>query len=72
MRLGELSPEVLAALNAERFEHPHPEVSRKMRVVWLRSQGFDQATCATIADGRCVLYLQQFQEGWLNRLRQLR
>ena len=50
MRLGELSSEVLAALNAERFEHPHPEVRRKMRRVWLRSQGFDQATCATIAD----------------------
>ena len=75
MRLSELSLEVVAAVNRERFEHSHPEVRRKMLVVWLRSQGFDQATCATIADVsvRTVRrYLQQFQEGGLDRLRQIR
>ena len=75
MRLSESSLEVVAAVNRERFEHSHPEVRRKMLVVWLRSQGFDQATCATIADVsvRTVRrYLQQFQEGGLDRLRQIR
>ena len=75
MRLREISSEVVAALNAERFEHPHPEVRRKMLVVWLRSRGFDQATCPTIADVsvRTVRrYLDQFQEGGLDRLRQIR
>ena len=75
MRALECSAETVAVLNAERFSHPHPEVRRKMLVVWLRAQGFDQVTCASIADvsERTVRrYLDQFCEGGLERLREIR
>ena len=63
MRALECSAETVAVLDAERFSHPHPEVRRQMLVVWLRTQGFDQVTCARIADvsERTVRrYLDQF------------
>ncbi len=34
----EFSPEEVEALRYWRFHHPHPQVQRKMEIVYLRSQ----------------------------------
>ena len=34
-----LSSEEVSTLNHERFYHPHPQVRRRMTVVWMRAQG---------------------------------
>jgi DNA-binding NarL/FixJ family response regulator len=35
----EFTPEVIEALNYERFHHPVPLVQRRMEVLWLKSHG---------------------------------
>lgn len=39
----------LAALGAERYEHPDPRVQQRMEVLWLISQGETQARCGQLA-----------------------
>jgi hypothetical protein len=46
----EISNEVKKILNKERFEHPHPEVRRRMTVAWMQTQNFSQQQCALIAN----------------------
>jgi len=75
MRELEFSAEVVRELDRERFEHPHPEVRRRMMVVWTWSQDFSQRNCARVggvSERTVRRYLKGFQEGGLERLRELR
>lgn len=74
MRIFTFSPEVLAEIRHDRYHHPHPRVQRKMEVLWLKSQGLTHAEIADLAavSPRSVQrYLDEYQQGGLNRIRLL-
>jgi transposase len=74
MRTFTFSDEVLAAIRHDRYHHPHPRVQRKMEVLWLKSQGLthtDIARLADVAPRSVQRYLDDFEQGGLERLRQL-
>jgi transposase len=74
MRAFVFGEEVLAEIRHERYHHPHPRVQRKMEVLWLKSRGLTHAEIAALADvsPRSVQrYLDEFQEGGLDRVRRL-
>jgi transposase len=74
MREFSFSEEVLAEIRHDRYHHPHPRVQRKMEVLWLKSRGLTHADIAACADGspRSVQrYLDEFEEGGLDRIRRL-
>jgi transposase len=74
MRQFTFSEEVAAEIRRDRYHHPHPRVQRKMEVLWLKSQGLTHADIATLADvsPRSVQrYLDEFEQGGLQRIRQL-
>ena len=74
MRAFTFNPDVLAEIRHDRYHHPHPRVQRKMEVLWLKSQGFTHYQIATLADvsPRSVQrYLDEFEEGGLQRIRRL-
>src|SRR5215471_3534390 len=74
MRAFTLSPDVLAETRNDRYYHPHPRVRRKMEVLWLKSRGLTHADIAELADvsPRSVQrYLDEFEQGGLDRLRRL-
>jgi transposase len=65
---------VLAQIRHDRYHHPHPRVQRKMEVLWLKSRGLTHQDIAALADvsPRSVQrYLDEYQEGGLDRVRQL-
>ena len=75
MRKVEFSDTVVKELDRERFEHPHPKVRRRMMAVWLWSQHFNQRDCARIcglSERSVRRYLEGFQRGGLEGLRELR
>ncbi len=74
MRAFTFSPEVLAEIRHDRYHHPHPRVQRKMEVLWLKSRGFTHQEIASLADvsPRSVQrYLDEFEQGGLQRIRRL-
>ena len=74
MRTFTFSAAVLAEIRHDRYHHPHPRVQRKMEVLWLKSQGLTHADIARLADvaPRSVQrYLDDFEHGGLDRVRQL-
>lgn len=74
MREFSFSEEVLAEIRHDRYNHPHPRVQRKMEVLWLKSLGLTHADIAAFADvsPRSVQrYLDEFEEGGLDRVRRL-
>ena len=74
MRVFAFSPEVLAEIRHDRYHHPHPRVQRKMEVLWLKSLGLTHADIAEFADTspRSVQrYLDEFEQGGLDRVRRL-
>jgi transposase len=74
MRQFTFTPEVLNVLKHERFHHPHPRVQLKMEVLWLKSQGLTHVAIARLAgvSRRSVQrYLDEFDEGGLERIRSL-
>lgn len=74
MRAFSFSEEVLAEIRHDRYHHPHPRVQRKMEVLWLKSLGLTHADIAAFADvsPRSVQrYLDEYQEGGLDRIRRL-
>ena len=74
MRAFSFSKEVLAEIRHDRYHHPHPRVQRKMEVLWLKSLGLTHADIAEFADvsPRSVQrYLDEYQEGGLDRIRRL-
>ena len=74
MRAFSFREEVLAEIRHDRYHHPHPRVQRKMEVLWLKSRGLTHAVIAEYADvsPRSVQrYLDEFEQGGLDRLRRL-
>ena len=66
--------EVLAQIRHDRYHHPHPRVQRKMEVLWLKSRGLthaDIAECADVSPRSVQRYLDEYQQGGLDRLRRL-
>jgi len=74
MRAFTFRPDVLAQIRHDRYHHPHPRVQRKMEVLWLKSRGLTHADIAELADvsPRSVQrYLDEFEQGGLDRVRHL-
>jgi transposase len=70
----EFSDEDKAALNYERYNHPHPFVQRKMEALWLKSQELPHKeicrltnVCSTTLTG----YLRDYQQGGIEALKSL-
>src|SRR5262245_32434450 len=74
MRTFTFSDAVLAEIRHDRSHPPHPRVQRKMEVLWLKSQGLthaDIARFAEVAPRSVQRYLDDFEQGGLQRVRQL-
>lgn len=72
MRQFTFSQDVLEQIHHERYHHPHPRVQLKMEVLWLKSKGLTHADIAELAgvSRRSVQrYLDEFEQGGLDRLR---
>lgn len=70
----EFSPEDIEQLNYERYHHPHPQVQRKMEVLYLKSQGLahqDIRRLCRISKTTLVKYLREYQQGGIEQLKQL-
>ena len=64
----------VAAIRHDRYHHPHPRVQRKMEVLRLKSRGLTHADIAELAgvSPRSVQrYLDEFEQGGLERMRRL-
>ena len=71
----EFSEEEIQQLNYERYHHPHPRVQKKMEVLYLKSRGLShQEICRLcyICKTTLVSYLRQYQQGGIERLKQLK
>ena len=74
MRLSTFSEEILAEIRQDRSHHPHPRAQPKVEVLWLKSRGLTHPALAERADvsPRPVQrYLDEFEEGGLERVRRL-
>lgn len=71
----DFSPEIVEQLRHEKRYHPHPFVRKKMEALFLKSQGYSHHEICLIVGigGRATLarYLREYQEGGLDRVRQL-
>ena len=69
------TPQEIQQLRRERFEHPHPRVQVKMEVVVLKAHQLPHHTIADIAgvsENTVREYLEQYQEGGIERLKEAR
>lgn len=74
MRIITFTSDDRRALAYDRYHHPNPRVQRKMEVLWLKSHGLNHNDIAAYADVtlRTVqLYLDDYLEGGLSRLRRI-
>ena len=70
----EFSSQDVKQLHYERFNHPHPRVQIKMEALMLKSQEFQHKDiCRVLGISKQTLcsYLKQFQEGGINKLREI-
>jgi transposase len=70
----EFTEKLIAELNYERYHHPHPKVQHKMEVLYLKSQGLahqDIRRLCQISKTTLTVYLKQYIEGGVERLKQL-
>jgi transposase len=70
----EFTQEQIDELDYERYHYPHPKVQRKMEAVYLKSQGLSSAEICRlcrICKTTLVTYLRQYQEGGIERLKEL-
>lgn len=70
----EFSEEEMKKLNHERYHHPHPQVQKKMEVLYLKSQGLSHQEIrriCQISKTTLVSYLRQYQQGGIEQLKQL-
>jgi hypothetical protein len=66
------TPEEQAALQHERFHHPHPRVQQKMEAVLLKSYGLAHGLIARIVgidEGTLRDYLREYQDGGIEKLK---
>lgn len=64
-----------AALNYERYHHPHPRVQRKMEALWLKSQGLPHneiGRLTGIGSTTLTSYLRLYQMGGLEALKEVK
>jgi transposase len=60
------TPDQLAALDFERYHHPHPRVQKRMEALWLKSQGLPHQQIARltgVTPNTLRAYLRLFQHG---------
>ncbi len=70
----EFSSEAIEQLRYERYHHPHPQVQRKMDVLYLKSKGLaHKEICRLCEISRMTLttYLKQYKGGGIERLKPL-
>lgn len=70
----EFSPTDIEQLNYERYHHPHPQVQRKMEVLYLKSKGLSHQEIrrlCTISKTTLTVYLRQYQAGGIEGLKVL-
>lgn len=69
----EFTPEVIDALEYERYHHPDPKAQKKMEVLYLKSQRVEhQEICrlCRITETTLTTYLKQYQDGGIERLKE--
>lgn len=71
----EFTPEAIDELDYERYHHPHPQVQRKMEVLYLKSQSLKhqeiQRLCRIQSRTTLSKYFRQYQDGGIEGLKQL-
>jgi len=70
----EFSEEDKAALNYERYHHPHPFVQRKMEALWLKSQGLPHkhiCQLTNVCSTTLTSYIRDYQQGGIEALKEL-
>jgi len=71
----EFSEADITALDYERYHHPHPQVQRKMEVLYLKSQGLShqeiRRLCRIGSKTTLVSYLKSYKAGGIAALKQL-
>lgn len=70
----EFSPEAIEQLHYERYHHPHPQVQKKMEVLYLKSHNLphhDICRLCRICKTTLVSYLKQYKAGGIEQLKQL-
>lgn len=75
MRNIEYTGKIISELNRNRLTHPHPKVRQRMTVLWAWSRNFCQHDCALmghVSDRTVRRYLDEFEEGGLERLLEIR
>jgi len=68
------SEEEIKQLDDERYNHPHPRVQRKMEAVLLKAKGLAHhqiAHCVGICGNTLHGYLEQYQQGGIDALKQV-
>src|SRR5262245_11446314 len=66
------TPDQLAALEFERYHHPHPRVQRRMEALWLKSQGLPHRQIARltgVSPNTLRAYLRLFRSGGVEALK---
>ena len=64
----------IEALKHGRLHHPHPRVQQKMWALWMKAQGLRHCEICTLADiseNTLRVYLREFVDGGVERLREL-
>ena len=70
----QFTPEVIAALNYERYHHPVPLVQRRMWALWLKSNNLSHdwiAKLVGVTENTIREYFQLFLEGGVEKLKQV-
>lgn len=70
----EFTPEIVKALNYERFHHPVPLVQRRMEVLWLKRHGLPHeqvAVLGNISETTLRAYFQLYLAGGIEGLKEV-
>lgn len=70
----EFTPEIIEALNYERYYHPVPLVQRRMEVLWLKSHGLSHEMIAKlggVSENTMRDYFQLYAAGGVEKLKEI-
>lgn len=70
----EFSQDIIDTLEYERYNHPNPNVQKKMEVLYLKSQGLmhkDICRLCRISKMTLTTYLKQYRDGGIERLKKM-
>jgi len=68
----EFTEEEIAAIDYERFNHPHPRVQRKMETVWLKAKGVPHKEIARLtgfSSTTVTQHLREYKDGGIEALK---